>query len=79
MSSDNSKHRFDDKNAEKAKDENRLITLSEGQIRKRVGLFILCALCVSFFLFPSFRRSYGSLSVISAIGVGTWRTGNESL
>ena len=73
------KNKFDDKKAKQAEDENRLITLSEGQIRKRVGVFVLCALCVCFLLFPQIRRSYSSLSVISAIGVGTWRTGYESL
>ena len=64
---------------QKAEAENRLITVQEGKIRMRVGLGILIGLIVAYAYEPSIRESYGPLSLGSAIAMGIYRTGKESL
>jgi len=64
---------------QKAEAENRLITVREGEIRMQVGYVILIGLTLAYAMIPSIRENYGPLSLVSAIGIGVWRTGNESL
>jgi len=64
---------------QKAEAENRLITVREGKIRMRVGYGLFLGLVVAYAFWPSIRESYGPLSLVSAVAIGVWRTGNESL
>jgi len=62
-----------------AEAENRLISVREGEIRVRVGYAILITLVLAYTFLPSIRDNYGPLSLVSAAGIGVWRTGKESL
>jgi hypothetical protein len=59
--------------------ENRLISVREGKIRMRVGYGLLIGMVVAYAYEPSVRECYGPLSLVSAIAMGVWRTGKESL
>lgn len=63
----------------KATDENRLISLREGNIRKTIGTVMLAATVLAFVLLPPIRQSYGPLSLAVALSIGTFRTGYQSL
>jgi len=62
-----------------AEAENRLISVREGEIRVRVGYAILITLVLAYTFLPSIRDNYDPLSLVSAAGIGVWRTGKESL
>ena len=59
--------------------ENRLISVTEEEMRKKVGVIIIMLTLAVWFLFPSWRSSYGVMSLALGSGVGVYRTGHQSL
>ncbi len=59
--------------------ENRMISVQEGDVRKKVGAFLLASTIASWFLLPMCRTYYGFMSVAFASSVGIYRTGYQSL
>lgn len=64
---------------ESAVSNNQLISLKEGEVRKKVGIFGLLALLLSLMLYPATRDKYGPVSILLAAFVGVYRTGSQSL
>ena len=62
-----------------AQQENRMISRTEGQIRKNVGYAMLAIVTVVLVANPKSRKAYGVISAVFNSAIGIWMTGRISL
>lgn len=56
-----------------------IISTTEMNVRKSVGIIGLTGVVAALMFYPSSRTAYAGLSLVVAMSVATWRMGNQSL
>ena len=59
--------------------ESRIISKKEMGVRKTIGMTFMGIIALILVVFPTTREYYASISVLIAMAIGVWRTGNQAL